>query len=99
MTRSPEELQQRLKTLLMDRCGVKEELIKPEATLQFDLHLDSLDAVQLAVAIEDAFNVTIQDEDLVKLATVSDAVTLVQTLIAKQPQTAGSPPSTSPSLS
>lgn len=81
------ELQQRLKKLLIDRCGVKEELIRPEANLQLDLHLDSLDAVQLAVAVEDEFNVTIQDEELAKLVTVANAAALVQTLLEKKPQT------------
>lgn len=81
------DLQQRLKKLLIDRCGVKEELIRPEANLQLDLHLDSLDAVQLAVAVEDEFNVTIQDEDLAKLVTVANAAALVQTLLENKPQT------------
>jgi len=90
------DLHERLKKLLIDRCGVKEELIRPEANLQLDLHLDSLDAVQLAVAVEDEFNVTIQDEDLVKLVTVANAAALVQTLLEKKPQAAGDPASTSP---
>ena len=76
------DMQQRLKKLLMDRCGVKEEAIRPEATLNADLGLDSLDAVELAIAIEDEFDVKIADEDMKKLATVGDAVATIQRLVA-----------------
>lgn len=77
-----EDLQQRLKKLLMDRCGVREEVIRPEASLQGDLGLDSLDAVELAIAIEDEFDLRILDEDMKKLATVADAVAIIQRLLA-----------------
>ena len=78
------DLQQRLKKILMDRCGVKEEAIRPEATLQTDLGLDSLDAVELAIAIEDEFDVKILDEDMKRLATVGDALSVIQHLLAQK---------------
>ncbi len=86
-----DDLQQRLKKLLMDRCGVSEERITPEATLQGDLGLDSLDAVELAIAIEDEFDLKILDEDMKKLSTVADAVAIIQRLLAETLASAGGP--------
>ncbi len=85
------DLQQRLKKILMDRCGVKEEAIRPEATLQTDLGLDSLDAVELAIAIEDEFDVKILDEDMKRLATVGDALSMIQGLRKQRLGGAGGP--------
>jgi acyl carrier protein len=85
------DLQQRLKKLLMDRCGVNEEAIRPEATLNTDLGLDSLDAVELAIAIEDEFDVKIADEDMKKLATVGDALATIQRLLTDKPTGGGGP--------
>ncbi len=85
------DLQQRLKKLLMDRCGVKEEAIRPEAMLNADLGLDSLDAVELAIAIEDEFDVKIADEDMKKLATVGDAAATIQRLVADRLAGGGGP--------
>ena len=85
------ELQQRLKKILIDRCGVKGEAIQPEASLQDDLGLDSLDAVELAIAIEDEFDVKILDEDMKKLSTVADALAVIQRLLAARLGPAGGP--------
>ncbi len=79
-----QDLQRRLKKLLMDRCGVREEVIRPEATLQADLGLDSLDAVELAIAIEDEFDLKILDEDMKKLSTVADALAIIQRLLTER---------------
>ena len=73
-----------MKTILMDRCGVSEEAIQPEATLQADLELDSLDAVELAMAMEDEFNIKILDQDMKDLRTVGDVLALVRQLMVKQ---------------
>lgn len=82
-------LEARLKKLLMDRCGARAEVIRPDANLREDLGLDSLDAVELAIAIEDEFDVKILDNDIKKLATVADAVALVRSLLVAD---AGGPP-------
>jgi len=79
-----DQLEDRLKTILMDRCGVSEEAIRPEATLQADLELDSLDAVELAMAMEDEFNIKILDQDMKDLRTVGDVLALVRQLMVKQ---------------
>lgn len=78
------DLQQRLKKLLTDRCGVREEAITPGASLRDDLGLDSLDAVELAVAIEDEFDLMILDEDMKKFSTVADAAATIQQLLTEK---------------
>jgi len=49
-------LEESLKGLMMERCGIPEEKFRQEATLQGDLELDSLDAVELAMALEDTYH-------------------------------------------
>ena len=61
------DLEQRLKKLLMDRVGVPEKKIKPEASLADDLSLDSLDGVELAMAIEEEFNLQLDDGQMKQL--------------------------------
>ena len=55
-----------------------EAKITSEAKLKEDLGIDSLDAVELAMAIEEAFDIKIDDEDLKKLITVQDIVNCVE---------------------
>jgi len=86
-----QDLEQRLTKLLIDRCGTKAEAIRPEANLQADLGLDSLDAVELAIAIEDEFDVKILDEDMKKLSTVAEALAVIQHLLAAKLGHAGGP--------
>ena len=58
--------------------GIDETKIVPEALLGDDLEIDSLGKVELALAIEDTFGCYLPDEELEKVATVSDAVSLVE---------------------
>ena len=78
-----DKLELSLKDLMMDRCGIPEEKFRPEATLQGDLELDSLDAVELAMALEDKFNIKITDEDMMPMRTVRDVVALIRQLQGK----------------
>ncbi|OLB03504.1 MAG: acyl carrier protein [Nitrospirae bacterium] len=72
-----EHLQERLKKILIDKTGVNKEVIKPTDRLVDDLALDSLDAVELAMGIEDEFGLTILDADIKKLQTVADVLDLI----------------------
>ena len=63
---------------IVDFLGVDEAKITSEAKLKEDLGIDSLDAVELAMAIEEAFDIKIDDEDLKKLITVQDIVNCVE---------------------
>ena len=67
-----------IKGQIVDFLGVDEAKITPEAKLKEDLGIDSLDAVELAMAIEEAFDIKIDDEDLKKLSTVQDIVNCVE---------------------
>lgn len=57
-------------------CDIND--VKLESNLAADLGADSLDAVELSMAIEDAFNITIEDDALAKLKTVADILNLIQ---------------------
>jgi len=65
-----EEIQAKLKEIVMDRLNAEEEQIKPEASFVEDLGADSLDIVELIMGIEEEFDIEIPDEDAEKLTTV-----------------------------
>ncbi len=71
-----EEILQVLKEQLVER-GVEPDKIAPQADLQADLGLDSLDVVELTTGIEERFGIEIPDADLEGLATVDDATNLI----------------------
>lgn len=67
----------RVKNIVVDRLGVKEEQVKLEATFKDDLGADSLDVVELIMELEDEFDLEISDEDAEKISTVGDVVTYI----------------------
>ena len=68
---------ERVSALLVDKFGVPEEDITPEATFE-DLDLDSLDLVEFSLACEEELGVRIEDEEAENLATLGEAVTLLE---------------------
>jgi acyl carrier protein len=64
----------KLKEVLVEVLGVKEEDIKAESKFVDDLGADSLDLVELIMAFEDKFEIEISDEDAEKIVTVKDAL-------------------------
>jgi acyl carrier protein len=74
------ELTERIRQILTTRLGMPPAEVTTEARLVDDLGMDSLDAVELAIAIERQFKVEIGDDQVVKLRTVADIVTLVRQL-------------------
>ncbi|THG90147.1 acyl carrier protein [Alkalihalobacillus alcalophilus ATCC 27647 = CGMCC 1.3604] len=64
----------RVSKIIVDRLGVEEAEVKPEASFKEDLGADSLDVVELVMELEDEFELTISDEDAEKIATVADVV-------------------------
>ncbi|HVM19448.1 MAG TPA: acyl carrier protein [Egibacteraceae bacterium] len=68
----------RISTILVDRLGVAQDDISPEATFE-ELDLDSLDLVEFALGAEEEFGVRIGDEEAEGLRTVGDAVALLET--------------------
>lgn len=68
----------RVKGIVVDQLGVAEEEVRPEASFVDDLGADSLDVVELVMALEEEFGVEIPDEDAEKIATVSEAVKYIE---------------------
>jgi acyl carrier protein len=58
----------------VDQLGVEEELVTPEASFVDDLGADSLDTVELVMALEEEFGIEIPDEDAEKITRVKEAV-------------------------
>jgi len=69
---------ERLKKIVVEQLGVDEEQVTPEASITDDLGADSLDRVELVMAIEQEFNIEISDEDAEKIETIQDAVNYVK---------------------
>ena len=67
-----------LKEIMIDTLGCDDEKITMEASLAEDLNIDSLDAVELVMAIEEKFGVKIPDEELGNLLTVFDIIRAVE---------------------
>jgi len=67
-------LEDKVKEIIVDKLGVSEEKVTPEAHFIEDLGADSLDTVELVMAFEDEFNVEIPDDDAQQIATVKSAV-------------------------
>ena len=70
-------IEERVKKIIVEQLGVKEEDVKPEASFVEDLGADSLDTVELVMALEEEFKCEIPDEDAEKIQTVQDAVNYI----------------------
>ena len=71
-------IEERVKKILVEQLGVKEEDVKPEASFVEDLGADSLDTVELVMALEEEFDIEIPDEEAEKITTVQSAIDYVQ---------------------
>lgn len=69
---------EQIKSVLIDAINVDESLVTENASLKDDLGIDSLSAVELALELETEFDVRISDEELAKLTTVKDIITLLE---------------------
>lgn len=65
-------VEDKLANIISEQLGVDRSKVTPEASFTTDLGADSLDSVELIMAIEDEFEIEIPDEDVEKLKTVSD---------------------------
>ncbi|MBO4243085.1 MAG: acyl carrier protein [Clostridiales bacterium] len=75
-----EELFESIKKLIVDQLGVDEGSITMESSFVDDLNADSLDMVELVMAMEQEFDVSVPDEVAEKVATVGDAVEYIKGL-------------------
>ena len=69
-----ENYEQKVKDIIVEQLGVAPEKVTPEASFIDDLGADSLDTVELVMALEEAFEIDIPDEAAEKLTKVGDAI-------------------------
>ncbi len=75
---STEEIAERVKSIIVDQLGVSMEEVTPEASFIEDLGADSLDIVELIMALEEEYDMEIPDEDAEKIQAVGDVITYIQ---------------------
>ena len=67
-------VEEKVKEIIVEQLGVKPEQVTPEASFTDDLGADSLDIVELIMALEEAFSIEMPDEDAEKIKTVGDSI-------------------------
>jgi acyl carrier protein len=68
----------KVKSIIVDKLGVDENEVTPEASFTNDLGADSLDTVELIMEFEKEFNIAIPDDQAEKIATVGDAIKYIE---------------------
>ncbi len=71
-------IEERVKKIVVEQLGVKEEDVNPAASFVDDLGADSLDTVELVMALEEEFDLEIPDEEAEKISTVQAAVDYIK---------------------
>ncbi len=71
-------VQEKVRSIIAEQLGVKVEEVTPQAKFIDDLGADSLDTVELVMALEEEFGVEIPDEEAEKLVTVGDALKYIE---------------------
>jgi acyl carrier protein len=74
MAVSVEEVSNKVKKIIAEQLDVKEEDVKGEATFLSDLGADSLDVVEMIMALEEEFNTEISDDEAEKIQSVQEAI-------------------------
>jgi acyl carrier protein len=69
-----EQLTMKVNTIIGDQLGVEDGSLVPEANLLDDLGADSLDVVELVMALEEEFSIEVPDEDVENIRTIGDIV-------------------------
>jgi len=75
---------EKVKDIISEQLGVKKEEIKPESSFIDDLGADSLDTVEVVMALEEEFGIEIPDEDAEKITTVGEAVKYIEDKVSKK---------------
>ena len=68
------EIEEKVKTIVVEQLGVKDEEVSKESSFVDDLGADSLDTVELVMALEEEFKCDIPDEEAEKITTVQQAI-------------------------
>ena len=75
-------VEEKVKHIIVEQLGVDEGEVKAEASFVDDLGADSLDVVELVMALEEEFGLEISDEDAEKLASVQHAIQYIETHVS-----------------
>ena len=71
-------VEEKVKSIVVNQLGVNEEEVTKEASFVEDLGADSLDIVELVMALEEEFGIEIPDEEAEKIRTVGEAITFIE---------------------
>ena len=71
-------VEDKIKGLVAEQLGVSEDEVTPEASFTDDLGADSLDIVELVMAIEEEYGIEIPDDDAEKIQTIQDAISYIE---------------------
>ncbi|MBW1722385.1 MAG: acyl carrier protein [Deltaproteobacteria bacterium] len=78
------DIAQKIKEIICEQLDVSEEDVVPTASFVDDLGADSLDQVELIMAMEEEFEISISDEDAEKIATVEDAINYIKNALGEE---------------
>jgi acyl carrier protein len=87
MTINTTEIEARVKKIVVEQLGVKDDELTTDASFVDDLGADSLDTVELVMALEEEFETEIPDEDAERIVTIKDAVKYVVERMEKDAKT------------
>lgn len=76
-------IDERVKKIVVEQLGVKEEEVTNDSSFVDDLGADSLDTVELVMALEEEFNIEIQDEDAEKITTIQQAIDFISSKVGE----------------
>jgi len=79
----PINIEKEIASIISEVSGLDAEEITPEKNFFKDLEIDSIKAIEITVAIEKKFKISVRDEDVPKITTIKDAVELVTILLNK----------------
>jgi acyl carrier protein len=79
-----EHIEKEIISILSEVSGVDVQEIKPDTDLAKDLEIDSIKAIEITVAIEKKFKISVRDEDVPKIMTLRQAVDLVSQLLGQK---------------
>lgn len=78
-----QDVQKRITAILIEKLGIPQSEITPDASFVRDLGIDSLDYAELVMEFEQAFDIKIPDDDAEKMQTIGQAVSYIQSKISK----------------
>ncbi len=79
---SDKSIEERVKDIIVDQLGVSADQVTPEAKFVEDLGADSLDTVELVMALEEEFDVEVPDDEAEKLQAVKDVVSFISSKVS-----------------